>query len=389
MLQEIDASSNSENNHHAFRTMKKMREDDVLCDVTLLVGQDKVGKKAHRFLLSVFSEYFKVMFTTGLKESTQQDVELPCVDPESFQLILDYFYDGEITLTPGNVHKLLLLANFFGVENLLNDCCRFINRHNTINNCTKILEFAVKYSLMKLRKYTILYMADNLQKIHVNNLDFAHLPLDFVFELVQHPRTTICEDVAENEKRLFMLLWNRVSSLQDSEQTEYFPKILKAVHLPVLEADFLNQIEKKVEHLEEAKNLVEEARKTVDVKETREWYLPRYGSSGPLTLEKHSAPLTVNEKEYTFYSSCVLIKGFPWYLYGEQKIESYRSGKPEYNYKIFLESPIVIENLNLQQTLLAGTSRYSLQNKYCENKAEKRSVENSSTQHTVYVRFEP
>ena len=60
------------------------------------------------------------MFTTGLKESTQHDVDLPCVDAESFQLILDYIYDGEITLTRKNVHKLILLANFFGIENLSN-----------------------------------------------------------------------------------------------------------------------------------------------------------------------------------------------------------------------------------------------------------------------------
>ena len=163
----------------------------------------------------------------------------------------------------------------------------FINRHSTTNNCVKILEFSVKYNLAKLREHTLLYIADNLEEVHVNNLDFAHLPLDSVFELVEHPRTTICDDPAESEKRLFMLLWNRVSSLHESEESEYFSKILKAVHLPVVKPDFLNQIEKKVEHSEEAKNLIEEAKKSIDVKETREWYLPRYRSSGPLNLEGH------------------------------------------------------------------------------------------------------
>ena len=99
--------------------------------------------------------------------------------------------------------------------------------------------------------------------------------------------------------------------MHESEESEYFPKILKAVHLPVVKPVFLNQIEKKVEHSEEAKDLIEEAKKSVDVKETREWYLPRYKSSGPLTLERHSVRLNVHGKEYEHYSRCALIKGLP------------------------------------------------------------------------------
>ena len=310
-------------------------------------------------------------------------MHLPCVDAESFQLILDYIYDGEITLTRRNVHKLILLANFFGIENLANDCCCFINRRSAINNCIKILEFSVKYDLTKLRERTLLYIADNLEEVHVNNLDFAHLPLDFVFELVEHPRTTICDDPAESEKRLFMLLWNRVSSLDESDQREYFPKILKAVHLPVVQRDFLNQIEKKVEHSEEAKDLIEEAMKIVDFEETREWYLPRYRSSGPFTLQEHSVALTVNEKEYTYYSRCALIKGLPWYIYGMNDWS--RRGYP---YKILLESPVIIEELNLQYTILAGTDEYPRQNTYCKGKSQKKILETSSPQQIVKVRFE-
>ena len=377
-------NSKSTNKDQAFRTMQKMREDGQFCDVTLLVGQEKVVKKAHRFLLSVFSEYFKTMFTTGLKESTQHDVDLPCVDAESFQLILDYIYDGEITLTRKNVHKLILLANFFGIENLSNDCCCFINRHSTTNKCVKILEFSVKYNLAKLREHTLLYIVDNLEEVHVNNLDFAHLPLDFVFELVEHPRTTICEDPAESEKRLFMLLWNRVSSLHESEESEYFPKILKAVHLPVVKPDFLNQIEKKVEHSDEVKGLIEEAKKSIDVKETREWYLPRYRSSGPLNLEGHSVALTVNGEEYKYYSRCALIKGLPWYMYGTY----YNIYGGTSFYKIFLESPIVIENLNLQHTILAGTDENPRQSTYCKGKSQKKILETYSPEKIVKVRFQ-
>ena len=230
----------------------------------------------------------------------------------------------------------------------------------------------------------MLYIADNLEEVHANNLDFAHLPLDFVFELVEYPRTTICEDPAESEKRLFMLLWNRVSSLHESEEREYFPKILKAVHLPVVKPDFLNQIEKKVEHSEKAKDLIEEAKKSVAVKETREWYLPRYRSSGPLNLEFHSVALTVNGEEYQYYSRCALIKGLPWYIYGTD----YGRYRGTYFYKIFLESPIVIEDLNLQHTILAGTDQNPRQNMYCKGKAEKGCLETSSEKQIVKVRFE-
>ena len=53
-----------------------LREMDVFYDVTLLVGPSEVPIKGHRIILAITFDYFKSMFTSGLLESSQNEVSL-------------------------------------------------------------------------------------------------------------------------------------------------------------------------------------------------------------------------------------------------------------------------------------------------------------------------
>ena len=99
-----------------FRELCKLRQDDVLCDVTLIVGPEKVPVKAHRIILSTFFLYFRKMFTNEMKESTENIVHLPCFEPDSMNVILDYAYNGMVALAKENVLEIIVLANYFMCE---------------------------------------------------------------------------------------------------------------------------------------------------------------------------------------------------------------------------------------------------------------------------------
>ena len=181
-----------------------------------------------------------------------------------------------------------------------------------MHNCARILQFALNYDINQLKESTKLYIIDHIKPVSEVNLEFNELPADLMIDVVQHPAAVICTgNPAENEKQLFALLWRKITSLPEEAQTEYILKLLKAVHLPVIRDDYLKLIEKKVSHVEGTRDVLEEARKTVDVRESREWYLPRYKSSSSIDLKValRDTPLEIADKHTKMYSPYILING--------------------------------------------------------------------------------
>ena len=265
-----------------------------------------------------------------MKESTENVVHLPCVEPDSMNVILDYAYNGKIDLAKEDVLKIIVLANYFMCEVLIHQCCNFIRQFTTVYNCARILQFALNYDINQLKESTKLYIIDHIKNIYEVNLEFHELPVDLMMDVVQHPAAVICpSSPVENEKQLFALLWRKISRLPEDQQKEYIPKILKSVHLPVVGEDYLALLEKKVGHIEGIEDVIEAAsmaRKTVDARESREWYLPRHKSSNiELNLIERDTPLQIDDKKYDtkHYSSRVLINGVSLVAYGAEEKGSY------------------------------------------------------------------
>ena len=63
-----------------------------LCDVRLRVGGAE--RFAHRAVLCAASPYFQAMFTGGLAESQQTEVDILGVVPSVFDALLVYIYSG-------------------------------------------------------------------------------------------------------------------------------------------------------------------------------------------------------------------------------------------------------------------------------------------------------
>ena len=101
----------------AFNVFDDLRQNNQLCDVILQAnGQDF---PAHRNILAACSPYFRALFTNGMNETKETNVQLPDVDPQLFSLLLDYAYTREVKITEENVEKILPLADQFNVPGKL------------------------------------------------------------------------------------------------------------------------------------------------------------------------------------------------------------------------------------------------------------------------------
>ena len=297
--------------------MNTMRTDDFLCDVTLLVGPDKVPMRAHRIVLAGFSEYFKGMFSAGTVESNRKEISLPFVDAESMQIILDYVYGGKVELDSLNVHKMAIAANFFGSECLVEECCTFLKKSINKENCSTMLQFSDQYNLSALKEAAKTFILDRFEEVAKSNLDFMKLPIPLLVDLVKHPKAVICDNnPAENEKQLFALLWNGVIWLEEAEQNRFLPEMLLAVRLPCVEPDYMSYIEKKVGHVSEATSLIQTARdlahRTAEpytkeqIKAVRPWCIGRCKNTATVNLRTSLASL---QRERKLFSRMICMKG--------------------------------------------------------------------------------
>lgn len=69
---------------------------DDYSDVTLIVcGQRFNG---HKVILAARSQYFRALLFGGLKESSQQEIELQGATRPAFEMLLKYIYTGQMSL---------------------------------------------------------------------------------------------------------------------------------------------------------------------------------------------------------------------------------------------------------------------------------------------------
>ncbi|XP_020627829.1 kelch-like protein 5 isoform X3 [Orbicella faveolata] len=106
----------------------QFRDDGQFIDVRLKVREDIFP--AHRIVLAANSDYFYAMFTDGMKESSQEVIELKdeSISPDAFKIVMDSIYAGDICVNEENVFEVLAAADHLQVTTVVQQCCDFLKR---------------------------------------------------------------------------------------------------------------------------------------------------------------------------------------------------------------------------------------------------------------------
>jgi hypothetical protein len=117
---------------------------------------------AHKIVLSIFSDTLNKMFSSGLEETTKDEIKLICnTEPKVFELLLRYVYLQEnLEIDWENAISLLTAANFYSIQGLVELCsislqslinednvCYLVitaQMNNTIDLKLKCLEFLIR-----------------------------------------------------------------------------------------------------------------------------------------------------------------------------------------------------------------------------------------------------
>lgn len=145
------------------KSLSNLRETGDLCDFTL--HSDGRSFRVHKVLLAATSDYFRAMLCGGMRESTENRVELKGVSADSLGQILDFLYSGSLRLDADNLSDLLNAASHLQVAAALALCSDYMVEELSNGcggrECDALLELARTYCLTAvLRRHDDATLAD-------------------------------------------------------------------------------------------------------------------------------------------------------------------------------------------------------------------------------------
>ncbi|XP_065062029.1 kelch-like protein diablo [Rhopilema esculentum] len=208
-----------ESSHHENSLLNKLNEfyqSQTLCDVTLIAEGQKI--KTHKAVLAACSPYFTTMFTTNLKESAQDVIELKDITFLSLQTLVTFCYTSSIEISAETVFELLTAADMLDFTVIKDSTSAFLSSKLTPSNCMEISVFADLHNCQTLRSYSLKYAQQNFR--HVTRTEaFLEATYEQVEELLSSESLGITtekdvfealmvwvkHDTAKREKRLSSL----------------------------------------------------------------------------------------------------------------------------------------------------------------------------------------
>lgn len=164
--------------------LNKLKNDKILCDVTLIAEGQKF--EAHRVVLVSCSDYFRSMFTSGMKESNQKEIELRGITSKGLDKTLEIIYTSTTSLEGDDIFDVIAAATHLQVTPVIEFCERnFLSGMNTsnfydfintaklysMNNALKQIDVFIARNLMHIFKEGTLHLLTNEQMINCLNSD--------------------------------------------------------------------------------------------------------------------------------------------------------------------------------------------------------------------------
>jgi len=183
------------------RSLRLLRDDELLCDFTILVGDESY--KVHKIMMAACSDYFKGMLIHDSLEARHNKVCLQHVSPLAIEAIIDFCYTSSISLNTETVQEVLVAASILQIHEVQNLCVKFIEHRVDTSNCLGVLLIADRCNIPDLFQTTFNFCLDKFEQI-VDEKEFLQLDCSWLTRLISSDQLNV-----ENEEKVFeaVLRW--------------------------------------------------------------------------------------------------------------------------------------------------------------------------------------
>lgn len=139
----------------------EQKKSSRFCDVTLFVNKNII--RAHRNVLACNSPYFDSILMHH--KIHREQLTINGLNTETFNVILNYMYTGQIIINYSNVEELLKLADTFIMTKLIEYCIEFLGTKLNLDNCLFTYFLTQKFKLKNLGSLVETWIATHVIEI--------------------------------------------------------------------------------------------------------------------------------------------------------------------------------------------------------------------------------
>ncbi|XP_061739447.1 kelch-like protein 26 isoform X1 [Nerophis ophidion] len=169
-----------------------LRSQGQLLDVVLAVNEERF--QVHKAVLAACSDYFRAMFTGGMKESNQNAIELKGLSARGLKHIIDFAYSAEVTLDLDCIQDVLGAAVFLQMDPVVELCEEFLQSAMNVKTCLHIDKMATTFSLSSLKASVDAFTFRHFLQIAEED-DFLHIPLERLIFFLQSNKLKNCSEI--------------------------------------------------------------------------------------------------------------------------------------------------------------------------------------------------
>ncbi|XP_056156064.1 kelch-like protein 33 [Lampris incognitus] len=159
----------------SLESLRRLWTETVGCDVILDV--DGASFCVHKVILAASSDYFRGMFTCGMRESHQPRVTLPFLLASELEALIGCSYSGTLHLSWDCVFEITCTALQLQFQPALSLCLDFMQRKMEASSCLDVASFAEAYGLPELLEEADDFVLRNFREVSTT-AKFPDLPAE-------------------------------------------------------------------------------------------------------------------------------------------------------------------------------------------------------------------
>ncbi|KAH8035268.1 hypothetical protein HPB51_004509 [Rhipicephalus microplus] len=137
--------------------------------------------------------------------------------------LLEYVYTNRVTLNSENVLSMLLVAQRFKIERIVQKCHEFLSKDISVANCVRILEFAKEHKHPSLVDMALNFISGNFDEVATTNQDFVRISYDDLKALLSSDDLNVAD---EGKAFSAAIKW---TSADVPNRHRFLPSLLSAV----------------------------------------------------------------------------------------------------------------------------------------------------------------
>ncbi|KAL4685923.1 hypothetical protein H8959_001520 [Pygathrix nigripes] len=180
------------------------------------------------------------MFTIGMREAFQKEVELIGASYIGLKAVVDFLYGGELVLDGGNIDYVLETAHLLQIWTVVDFCCEYLEQEVSEDNYLYLQELASIYSLKRLDAFI-----DGFILNHFGTLSFTPDFLQNVSmqKLCVYLSSSEVQRECEHDLLQAALQW----LTQQPEREAHARQVLENIHFPLIpKNDLLHRVKPAV-----------------------------------------------------------------------------------------------------------------------------------------------